>query len=79
MRYANNYKGLQKRKEYDEIVDYLNNGLPKNKYPDRQATFVRNTNQFSNMLDGDGYSMFDFEMQQQKHDDGTTKNDSSSS
>jgi hypothetical protein len=28
MRYANNYNGLKKRKEYDEIVDYLNNGLP---------------------------------------------------
>ena len=67
MRYANNYQGLKKRKEYDEIVDYLNNGLPKNKYPDRQATFLRNTNQLSNMLDGDGYSMFAFEMQQQQN------------
>ena len=66
MRYANNYQGLKKRKEYDEIVDYLNNGLPKNKYIDRQATYLRNTNQMSNMLDGDGYSMIDLEMQQQK-------------
>ena len=66
MRYANNYQGLKKRKEYDEIVDYLNNGLPQIKYPDRQATFLRNTNQMSNLLDGEGYSMFDLEMQQQK-------------
>ena len=29
IRYANNYKGLKKRPEYDDIVDYLNNKLPK--------------------------------------------------
>ena len=66
MRYANNYKGLKKRPEYDDIVDYLNNKLPRIKYPDRFATFLRNTNQLSNLLDGDGYSMFDLEMSQQK-------------
>ena len=67
MRYANNSYGLKKRKEYDEIVDYLNNNLPQIKYPDRYATFLRNTNQLSSMLDGEGYSMFDLEMQQQKN------------
>ena len=66
LRHANNYKGLKKRPEYEDIVDYLNNKLPKIKYPDRQATFLRNSNQLSNMLDGDGYSLFDLELQQQK-------------
>ena len=66
MRYANNYKGLKKRPEYDDIVDYLNNKLPKIEYPDRLASFLRRTNQLSNLLDSDGYSLFDLEMQQQK-------------
>ena len=66
MRYANNYKGLKRRPEYDEIVDYLHNHLPKVAYPDRTATYLRNTNQISSMLDGEGYSMFDLDMQQQQ-------------
>ena len=67
MRYANNYKGLKKRPEYDDIVDYLNNKLPKIEYPNRLASFLRRTNQLSNLLDSDGYSLFDLEMQQQKN------------
>ena len=59
--------GLKKRPDYDEIQDYLNNKQPKLKYPDRLATFIRRTNQMSNLLDGEGYSLFDLEMQQQKN------------
>ena len=70
--------GLKKRPDYDEIQDYLNNKQPKLKYPDRLATFIRRTNQMSNLLDGEGYSLFDLEMQQQKIDDRTSKNDSTS-
>ena len=66
MMYANNYYGLKKRPDYDEIVDYLHNKQPKIKYPDRLATFIRRTNQMSNLLDGEGYSLFDLEMQQAK-------------
>lgn len=59
--------GLKKRPDYDEIQDYLNNKQPKLKFPDRLATFIRRTNQMSNLLDGEGYSLFDLEMQQQKN------------
>ena len=58
---------MKKRPDYDEIQDYLNNKQPKLKYPDRLATFIRRTNQMSNLLDGEGYSLFDLEMQQQKN------------
>ena len=64
MKYANNYQGLRRRPEYDEIVNYLNNDLPSIKYPDRLATFLRRTNQLSHLLDSDGYSLFDLEVQQ---------------
>ena len=57
--------GLKKQPDYDEIQDYLNNKQPKLKFPDRLATFIRRTNQMSNLLDGEGYSLFDLEMQQQ--------------
>ena len=67
MKYANNYQGLRRRPEYDEIVNYLNNDLPSIKYPDRLATFLRRTNQLSNLLDNDGYSLYDLEMLQQKN------------
>ena len=59
--------GLKKRPDYDEIQDYLNNKQPKLKYPDRLATFIRRTNQMSNLLDGDGYSLIDLEMLQQQN------------
>jgi len=63
---STNY-GLKKRPDYDEMLDYLNNKQPKLKFPDRLATFIRRTNQISNLLDGEGYSLFDLEMQQQKN------------
>ena len=43
-----------KRKTYDELVDYLESGQEKIKYPDRFAKFLRESPQLSNLLDGEG-------------------------
>ena len=34
--------GLRKRPQMEQIIDYLENGQERMKYPDREATFVRN-------------------------------------
>jgi hypothetical protein len=57
-----NYTGLRKRETYNEIVDYLEHGQEKIKYPDRRATQIRNSLYMTNLLDGDG----DMEKQQNK-------------
>ena len=62
---AINYKGLKKRQSYDEIVDYLNNKQEKIKFPNRAAKALRNSNQLSNLLDGDGEGLINMELQQQ--------------
>ena len=49
--------GLKKRQSYDEIVDYLINKQEKIKYPNRLAKQLRNSNQLSNLLDGDGQGL----------------------
>ena len=49
-----NYNGLKQRKTYDELVDYLESGQEKIKYPDRFAKFLRESPQLSNLLDGEG-------------------------
>ena len=64
-RHANNYKGLKQRQSYDEIVDYLNNKQEKIKFPIRLAKSLRNSNQLSNLLDGDGEGLINMELQQQ--------------
>ena len=64
-RHANNYKGLKQRQSYDEIVDYLNNKQEKIIFPTRLAKSLRNSNQLSNLLDGDGEGLINMELQQQ--------------
>ena len=59
------YRGLKKRQSYDEIVDYLSNKQEKIKYPNRLATQLRNSNQLSNLLDGNGEGLINMELQQQ--------------
>jgi hypothetical protein len=49
-----NYNGLKQRKTYNELVDYLESGQEKIKYPDRFAKFLRESLQLSNLLDGEG-------------------------
>ena len=39
--YAANYDGLKKRETYNEIVEYLQYGQEKIKYPDRSETVER--------------------------------------
>ena len=65
VRHANNYKGLKQRQSYDEIVDYLNNKQEKIIFPTRLAKSLRNSNQLSNLLDGDGEGLINMELQQQ--------------
>ena len=65
VRHANNYEGLKQRQSYDEIVDYLNNKQEKIKFPIRLAKSLRNSNQLSNLLDGDGEGLINMELQQQ--------------
>ena len=55
-------KNLRKRPTYDEIINYIEVKQPKIKYPDRKATFLRNSHYLSK-FDGD---LFDVEEQQQK-------------
>ena len=65
VRHPNNYKGLKQRQSYDEIVDYLNNKQEKIIFPTRLAKSLRNSNQLSNLLDGDGEGLINMELQQQ--------------
>ena len=55
-------KSLRKRPTYNEIVDYLENDQPKIKYPDRTATFLRNSPYLS-QFDGD-FSFINLEEQE---------------
>ena len=43
---------LRKRPTYNEVIDYLENDQPKIKYPNRQATFLRNS-PYPSQFDGD--------------------------
>ena len=62
--YAVNYKGLRKRSDYDELVDYILFKQPKIKYPDRTAKFIRESPQLSNLLDGEGFGLEQLKQQQ---------------
>ena len=39
------YAGLHKRDSYEGLIDYLENKQDKIKYPNREATFVRDSPQ----------------------------------
>ena len=49
-----NYTGLKKRDSYNEIINYLQTDQPKIKYPNRNATCLLNTPQYSSLLELDG-------------------------
>ena len=46
--------GVKKRKTYDEIVNIIQDGHDKIKYPNRKASLLMRTNQFLSLLDLDG-------------------------
>ena len=47
-------QSLRKRPTYNELIDYLENKQPVIKYPDRRATFLRNSPYLS-QFDGDSW------------------------
>ena len=49
--YMLNFAGLSKRHSYDEIVNYIETDMTKLKYPNRSATFLLNTPQYSSLLE----------------------------
>ena len=49
-----NFEGWRKRESYNEIVHYIQAEQPKLKYPNRRASFLLNTHQFSSLLEQDG-------------------------
>ena len=51
---SENHDGLRRRPTYDEVIDYLENDQPKVKYPDRRATFLRNS-PYMTQFDGDSW------------------------
>lgn len=61
--YAINREGLRKRKTYEEMVGYLQEGQPTIRYPDRTAKFIRNSI-YMTQLDGPEY---DEMLQQQEN------------
>lgn len=56
-------QSLRKRPTYNELIDYLENDQPIIKYPDRMATFLRNSPYLSKY---DDPSMLDLEEQENK-------------
>ena len=52
--YMLNFEGLRKRESYNEIVHYIQAEQPKLKYPNRRASFLFHTHQFSSLLELDG-------------------------
>ena len=57
--------GLKLRPTYDELVNYVANKQDKIKLPNRLAKQLRNSNQLSNLLDGNGEGLMSMELQQQ--------------
>ena len=53
--------GLQLRPTFDELVDYIERGPAKIKYPDRNAQFLRNSIQISSI---DGLGALEVEQRQ---------------
>ena len=48
-----NYTGLRKKESYNEILNYIQTDQPTVKYPDRKATFLMNTPQYSSLFELD--------------------------
>ena len=51
-------EGLRRKPTYEEVIDYIQYDPDKIKYPNRAATFVRNTFQLS-QLDGMGQALLE--------------------
>ena len=49
-----NYTGLRKRDSYNEIINYIQTDQPTVKYPNRKASCLLNTPQYSSLLELDG-------------------------
>ena len=60
-----NYNGLKKRETYDEIIDYLEHGQEKIKYPNRKAKQLRESPYLTNLLDVDGDGVLEMEKNQE--------------
>jgi len=54
MLYYNKMQTLRKRLSYDEMVDYVENDTQRIKFPNRQATFLRNS-PFLSQFDGESF------------------------
>ena len=54
--------GLRKKPTYNELIDYIEIEKPKIRYPDRTATFLRNSH-FLSQFDG---NLFDVDEQQKE-------------
>jgi hypothetical protein len=52
--HAVNFNGLRKRPTYEELIDYIERDPDKIQYPDRRATFLRNSH-YMTVLDGEGF------------------------
>ena len=61
--FAINYNGLRRKPNYDELIDYIQNGQDKIKYPNRAATFVANSNQYQQFI---GQSLSDLQDQEMR-------------
>ena len=48
------FSGLRKKDSYDEILNYIQTDNTKAKYPNRLATFLLNTPQYSSLLENSG-------------------------
>ena len=48
------YTGLKKRDSYDEVVNFIQHDITKFKYPNRDATGLLNSQQYSSLLGLDG-------------------------
>ena len=49
-----NYTGLRKKESYNEILNYIQTDQPTVKYPNRKATCLMNTPQYSSLFELDG-------------------------
>ena len=49
-----NFSGLRKKDSYDEILNFIQTDKTKAKYPNRLATFLLNTPQYSSLLENSG-------------------------
>ena len=48
-----NYTGLRKKESYNEILNYIQTDQTIIKYPNRKATFLMNTPQYSSLMELD--------------------------